>query len=214
MTIKLYYFNAYGRAEAIRMLLNKANVDFEDRRIEWGSEEWKALKESGKLEYGQGPALELDYGTMLCQTNAVLDYLAQTYGFSTHSAMEAYKCQHLIYLYQEDYGKHSARLWMAKPEDKPAVMDEIASTHFPALAGHLTRKLVDGKTKFLVADHLTTADFIVGGFFTNTVCNPNNAFAAKWTEAWEKCSDELKAYVAAFQEELKDYLASRPVCTM
>ena len=57
MTIKLYYFNAYGRAEAIRMLLNKANVDFEDRRIELGSEEWKALKESGKLEYGQGPAL-------------------------------------------------------------------------------------------------------------------------------------------------------------
>ena len=31
--MKLYYFNVYGRAEAIRMALWKAGVDYEDFRL-------------------------------------------------------------------------------------------------------------------------------------------------------------------------------------
>ena len=61
--MKLYYFDLYGRAEAIRMLLHKANVQFEDIRMT--KDQIEGLKAEGKLEYGQVPMLELDDGTRL-----------------------------------------------------------------------------------------------------------------------------------------------------
>merc|ERR1712166_452268 len=73
MAPKLYYFAIYGRAEPIRMALTLGGVEFEDHRV--NHEESKALKESGKLEFGQMPMLELDDGTCLCQGAAILNYL-------------------------------------------------------------------------------------------------------------------------------------------
>jgi len=50
----LTYFGVYARAEPIRMLLNHARVDFEDRRISF--EEWGALK--SQMPAGQIPVWE------------------------------------------------------------------------------------------------------------------------------------------------------------
>ena len=61
--MKFYYFNLYGRGEPIRMALHKAGVAYEDVRPT--GESWMELKNSGKLEFGQMPALELDDGTIL-----------------------------------------------------------------------------------------------------------------------------------------------------
>ena len=75
--MKLYYFDLYGRAEATRMALHKAGVQYEDIRLT--GEKWIEFKNSGKLEFGQMPALELDDGKMLTQSMAILDYVCQTY---------------------------------------------------------------------------------------------------------------------------------------
>ena len=48
--MKLYYFDVYGRAEAIRMLLNHAKVEFEDVRFQ--KEEWPKMKAELDLEFG------------------------------------------------------------------------------------------------------------------------------------------------------------------
>ena len=61
--MKVYYFELYARAEPIRMILAKAGVEFENVRL--SGQAWVDFKSSGKLEYGQMPALELDDGTML-----------------------------------------------------------------------------------------------------------------------------------------------------
>lgn len=58
MSIKVYYFDIYGRAEPIRMLLTHAKQEFEDVRI--NGEQLAELKTSGKLEFGQVPAAEHD----------------------------------------------------------------------------------------------------------------------------------------------------------
>ena len=62
--MKFYYFGLYARGEPIRMALKKAGVEHEDIRLTGDS--WKEMKESGKLPFGQMPALELDDGAMLC----------------------------------------------------------------------------------------------------------------------------------------------------
>ena len=58
--MKVHYFNGYGRADCIRMALYHAKVPFENVDYGLGSEEFKVLKESGKLEFGQVPTLEID----------------------------------------------------------------------------------------------------------------------------------------------------------
>lgn len=66
--LKVHYFDLYGRAEAIKMALWKAGAPYKVNSV--GdlfdvSDEWKELKASGKLPYGQVPALEMSDGTFL-----------------------------------------------------------------------------------------------------------------------------------------------------
>ena len=60
MSIKLVYFNLYGRAEPTRMLLNHAKVEFEDVRIE--RPDWPQYKQdhAAEIEWGQIPVLYHD----------------------------------------------------------------------------------------------------------------------------------------------------------
>jgi glutathione S-transferase len=43
-----------------------------------GSEEYKEIKGSGKLEFGQMPMLELDDGTRLCHGDAIFNYVCSS----------------------------------------------------------------------------------------------------------------------------------------
>ena len=42
--VELLYFDGYGRAEIIRIILNYGGVDFEDKRV--NGEEWRQIKPS------------------------------------------------------------------------------------------------------------------------------------------------------------------------
>ena len=66
-------------------------------------------------------------------------------------------------------------------------------------------------TKLLCGDTATIYDFQLGGGFVNLICNPNAKDAALWGPAFEKAAGpKVKAYVAAFKEDMKDYLEKRP----
>ena len=70
----LYYFDLYGRGEPIRMLLNHAKVEFEDKRIT--NEEFAELRENGTLPSGQVPLWE-DEGRFVNQTAAIMRLLGK-----------------------------------------------------------------------------------------------------------------------------------------
>ena len=60
---KLYYFNIYGKAEPIRMLLSYAKVPFEDCRLE--KEEFAKMKKEGHFPGGQVPIYIDEQGNTL-----------------------------------------------------------------------------------------------------------------------------------------------------
>ena len=77
----VYYFNIYGRAEPIRMLLNHAKIEFEDKRLDFA--DWPTLK--GNFEFGQVPALDIKDADgkvhQYTQTLSILRYLSIKLGY-------------------------------------------------------------------------------------------------------------------------------------
>ena len=57
---KLLYFDVYGKAEPIRMLLNHAKVSFEDVRL--AGPDFQARKAAGEFPSGQVPIWITDDG--------------------------------------------------------------------------------------------------------------------------------------------------------
>lgn len=89
LSLKLYYFDITGKGEPIRLLLHYLGIAFEDYRFE-NREEFADMKQSGKLMFGQVPALEVtnkkdNSVTMLNQTSAILRYVAKLGGTENKS---------------------------------------------------------------------------------------------------------------------------------
>ena len=76
---KLTYFPVHAKGEAIRMLLHKAGVQFEDVHI--SREQLAEMRESGALPAGgQVPIFE-HQGRTLNQSNAILRLLGRQHNF-------------------------------------------------------------------------------------------------------------------------------------
>jgi glutathione S-transferase len=80
MTMKLYYFEHYGRAEHLRMLLWHAKAPYED--VTFSKEEFATTlkSDSTKYEFGQVPVLEVD-GKFLNQSQAILRFLGKKFNY-------------------------------------------------------------------------------------------------------------------------------------
>ena len=205
--MKLYYFNLYGRAEAIRMLLWKAGVQYEDVRLT--HEQFAELKPT--LEYGQLPMLELDDGTRLVQTPAILTYLAILNNMMPANPMDMYNAQNLSSFLFEDFFQAYLLPLMRAPEDKKGeFFMKLMGEGVPKLWGVMERKIPENG--WIGGANLTMVDIAVGAFLHNIVLNPNGQGAEAWKAAWEQAGPKTKAFVDKFAEEFKEYLATRPQC--
>jgi glutathione S-transferase len=74
----LYYFNIPGKGEAIRLACAYGGIPLEDFRMH--ANEFHDLKVSGKLAFGQVPALEVNGSTMITQSAAIMRYVGKLTG--------------------------------------------------------------------------------------------------------------------------------------
>merc|ERR1712141_928420 len=78
--LKLTYFNFGGKAESIRLALSALEIPFEDFRFA-NLEDLRVMKESGKLNFGQVPMLEVWTGDgkhhVLTQSVALMRFVAK-----------------------------------------------------------------------------------------------------------------------------------------
>ncbi|KAM7429481.1 hypothetical protein ABFA07_019697 [Porites harrisoni] len=89
---KLIYFRARGRGEFIRLVFLIAGVEFEDHLVDF-QQNWPSLKASGIAPFGQLPLLEITDDSsptpiLLCQSVAIMRYLAIEFGLAPESNLE------------------------------------------------------------------------------------------------------------------------------
>ena len=208
--MKLYYFDLYGIGEPIRMLLTYCKVQFEDIRLD--GDKMVKLKSEGLFEFGQTPMLELDDGTRLVQTSAILSYLGSQYGMVPDDAMMRYwgECtvQHKLDMIRPLFAcisEADEHLQKKKTED-------FATGGLVMYLAQLDKRLVKGK--FICGDKLTWYDFMIFPLWTDLMENPHcNKIDMVKEKMEELCSDKVKQYVADCKAEMADYLQNRPEST-
>ncbi|MEL7025874.1 MAG: glutathione S-transferase family protein [Pseudomonadota bacterium] len=77
MTLKLYSMPSSGNSHKVRMLLAFLGVDYEHVALEYETPELAEAHAAGLLPLKRLPVLELEDGTQLPESNAILCYLAE-----------------------------------------------------------------------------------------------------------------------------------------
>ena len=158
------------------------------------------------------PVLELDDGCCLQQSIPIANYVAACNGFCTPDAMAEYKCTRLM----EDV--YTDRLFPAfkkviESKYDPECMKNFCECYCKAV--ECMDKCLDANCKFLCGNKLVVYDFIIAGFWMNVVCNPCCKCKDEMCKLYdEKTPPKVKKYIECFKEEMKDYLAKRPECSM
>tara|TARA_B100001559_G_C16395720_1_gene573350 strand:+ start:160 stop:873 length:714 start_codon:yes stop_codon:yes gene_type:complete len=90
---QLYYFPIPGRAEASRVALSFANLDWSDNRI--NGEEYGRMKENGDLPWGLVPILRTPEG-VLAESSAILRYVGNMAGLTPEDPFQTAKVDEFI----------------------------------------------------------------------------------------------------------------------
>ena len=204
----LHYFFLYARGEPIRMALWKSGIEFTDNRVTGDS--WTALKESGKLPYGQVPALELADGTVLGQQFAIMNYIASMNPAlkSNDTTLNAKAESIMLHMWLDVFPNIGPKTF-SKADDRDAVLLAACDKYLPKLWEKLNGFLSDDK-KYLTGDTITIYDIQVCSVFTDLILNPNAKDVEMWKTEWAKTPDRIKKYAQDFQDEMKEYLDARP----
>lgn len=195
--VTLRYFDLYGRAEVLRMLLKARDIAFVDYRF--GLEEWVKLKPTAEFQIC--PILEID-GKKLSQTRAILRYLCMKEGLYPRDSKEIYLCESLC-----DY-VDDIRLPLidaVRTSDIEKMMQ--AKTALPQHLMKLESRLERGHSKlFYHGDAPGMADFMVFSFLWD-----NFLSAERKDDQTVKMPKALTAFAERMLEnpKLRSYLETR-----
>ena len=116
----LTYFDGHGRAETIRLMLKKADVNFIDNRLQ--QSEWPALKPN--FPPGGLPCWEEDYKNgpggriKMNETNALGRYLAKKFGFHPMNPKQAWDVDATFDAIYGQWGKLATIALMGKHDEE------------------------------------------------------------------------------------------------
>jgi glutathione S-transferase len=158
--LRLYDFLSSGNGYKCRLLLHQLGAPFERVELDILKGETRTPGFLAKNPNGRVPALELEDGTVLAESNAILFYLAEGTPFLPEGRLE--RAQALQWLFFEQYS-HEPFVAVARfirhflPEDSPrrADLPRLEQGGHAAL-GVMERRLAD--RPFLVAGRYTVAD--------------------------------------------------------
>jgi glutathione S-transferase len=196
--IVLHYFEEYGRAEPIRLILKQAGVEFIDHMMT--QEQWVAFKQSGAAEFGHVPSLEID-GHHLVESFSIMRYLCKKYNFVGGSAHEDYladsTCELIRDIFQELFTTKS--------------LEAFKISYLPVKLQLLQKRYNDHGGQYFVGNQITMADFCVFEFVYDYFMRASKREAE--LPGLTAVAPRLVEYVDSFLKQsanLQAYLQSRP----
>lgn len=154
--MKVIYFDIAGRAEPIRLTMCIGKVSFEDVRVK---NDWPELKPT--MPWGSLPVIELDDGTKLAQSRALLRFVAKKVeGMYPEDHLQAQRVDEILEALEDTANTvREAGRGLEGPE-KEAARKQAAETGplatFLKQIEHFIE--VNGKDGHVVGDKLTVAD--------------------------------------------------------
>ena len=133
-TYKLYYFNARGAAETIRLTFALAGVEYEDNRL--SQEEWAEFKP--KTPYGGMPVLDID-GKIFGGSSPILRYLAKQFGLDGEDDQANLILDGAVDTVQDVIQKMIPIFYEKDAERKETLKKEAQNVSFPRYLGGLEK---------------------------------------------------------------------------
>ena len=129
MKLRLIYFDfPFWRAETSRLALHLGGVPFEDLRPT--GPEFRALKASGALPYGQLPVLEVD-GHVVAQTAAIARFCGKLGGFYPTSEVDAARVDEMIATVEQTTALLNPTMRLGDPARTQAAREALVEDALP-----------------------------------------------------------------------------------
>ena len=152
--MRLFNMPSSGNSYKVRLLLALSGLKVELINVEYGWETLIQAKAEGKLPFGKAPVLELEDGTLLPESNAILCHLGRDTPFVPADALD--HAQMLSWMFWEQNQHESVIAVRAalltyphrKAQATPEGLAELLER------GHAILKIMD--------DHLARRDWLVG----------------------------------------------------
>lgn len=205
MSVTLHYFDGYGRAEGIRMILHGFGIEFTDNR--YNQETFAAFAATGVSETSQVPCLEID-GKSLVESRSIERYLLVRGGVTTSGHYEGYVNDSTISFLDD------VRLTMAKfiyvDNNLPGLI-EWMKNDLPWYLTKLSARL--NEHNLFVNDRPQHADWAMFEFIYDVFLREKVAEKSK--PLLEAHAPKLITFAENFKNSnagLASYLATRPEC--
>jgi glutathione S-transferase len=161
MNIRLIYFDMpFWRAETSRIALYLGGVAFDDVRIT--HDEFRDLKTSGKLPYGQLPILEVD-GVVIAQSLAIARFCGrQSRLYPMENVVDAARVDEILDVAAQITELFHPSMREQDAEKRSALRHKLATNTIPIWLEFLEKRLLsNSKTDYFVSEQLTIADIAI-----------------------------------------------------
>ncbi|XP_067008894.2 glutathione S-transferase [Anabrus simplex] len=132
----LNYFDVWGTAEPIRLILHYAKVEFTDNRVK--KEDWPAMKP--KTPFGQLPTLEVD-GKVINQSCTICRYLGREFGLAGSDNWEAAEIDAVVDNANDLRQQFRKVFEMKDPEEKKKMKETLLTETVPFAVSRLEKRL-------------------------------------------------------------------------